>query len=203
METFGIWLAAILTLSIFSFLYKDNPFYKIGEHLFVGVSAGYWFGRYWHEIFIRKLFVPLTEDFAHNFLLLIPFFLGIMMLFRLSAKLGWMSRWPLAFMIGTGSGIYFVVYIQSNVLMQLKGTIVTGPEVSFLNHLVLVIGVLTGLFYFFFSKAHRGAFGVLAKIGIYFLMISFGASFGYTVMARISLLIGRMQFLLGDWLHLI
>jgi hypothetical protein len=33
-------------------------------------------------------------------------------------------------------------------------------------------------------------------------MVAFGAAFGYTVMARISLLIGRMQFLLGDWLHL-
>jgi hypothetical protein len=35
------------------------------------------------------------------------------------------------------------------------------------------------------------------------LMISFGASFGYTVMARISLLIGRLEFLLKDWLHII
>ena len=34
-------------------------------------------------------------------------------------------------------------------------------------------------------------------------MISFGASFGYTVMARVSLLLGRFQFLLGDWLHLV
>jgi hypothetical protein len=31
-------------------------------------------------------------------------------------------------------------------------------------------------------------------------MISFGAHFGYTVMARLSLLIGRVQFLTVDWL---
>ena len=35
----GVWVAAVLTLCIFSFLYKDNPFYKFAEHLFVGVSA--------------------------------------------------------------------------------------------------------------------------------------------------------------------
>ena len=38
-----IWngVAAFLVLSIYSFLYKDNPFYKFAEHLVVGVSAGY------------------------------------------------------------------------------------------------------------------------------------------------------------------
>jgi hypothetical protein len=40
-EMFGIWVAAFLTICIFSFLYEDNPFYKFAEHLFVGVSAGY------------------------------------------------------------------------------------------------------------------------------------------------------------------
>ena len=38
----GAWIAVFLTLGIFSYLYKDNPFYKTAEHLFVGVSAGYW-----------------------------------------------------------------------------------------------------------------------------------------------------------------
>ena len=33
----GGWIAVFLTLGIFSYLYKDNPFYKIAEHLFVGV----------------------------------------------------------------------------------------------------------------------------------------------------------------------
>ena len=37
----GIWVGALLTLCIFSFLYKDNPLYKLADHLFVGVSAGY------------------------------------------------------------------------------------------------------------------------------------------------------------------
>ena len=42
MDILGAWIAVFLTLAIFSFLYKDNAFYKIAEHLFVGVSAGYW-----------------------------------------------------------------------------------------------------------------------------------------------------------------
>jgi hypothetical protein len=37
---------------------------------------------------------------------------------------------------------------------------------------------------------------MLSKIGIYFLMIKFGASFGFAVMGRISLLIGQMNYLI-------
>jgi hypothetical protein len=69
-----------------------------------------------------------------------------------------------------------------------------------INNWLLVIGLLTTLMFFFFSKEHKGALGGTAKVGIYFLMVSFGASYGYTVMARISLLIGRVMFLVRDWL---
>lgn len=72
-----------------------------------------------------------------------------------------------------------------------------------INAFLIGLGVLSGLVYFFFSKEHTGlVFGGLARIGVWFLMIAFGGSFGFTVMGRISLLIGRIQFLIGDWLHL-
>jgi len=74
-----------------------------------------------------------------------------------------------------------------------------GPIVAIL----LVVGLLGTLTYFFFSMRHKGVLGVLARVGIVFLMVGFGASFGYTVMARISLLIGRIFFLLHEWFYLI
>ncbi len=74
---------------------------------------------------------------------------------------------------------------------------------AYLGNLVLIVGTLTGLVYFYFSKEHKGVLGGAAKIGIYFLMITFGACFGYTVMSRMSLLIGRLYFLFGDWLGLL
>jgi hypothetical protein len=67
----------------------------------------------------------------------------------------------------------------------------------------VAVGTFSGLVYFFFSKEHKGVFGGTAKVGIFFLMVTFGASFGYTVMSRMSLLIGRIDFLFGDWLGLI
>ena len=75
--------------------------------------------------------------------------------------------------------------------------------INFLNVLsnpIFIIGVICVLFYFFFSKEHTGALGVMSKIGIYLLMISFGASYGNTVMARISLFIDRAQFGIANWI---
>jgi len=70
------------------------------------------------------------------------------------------------------------------------------------NLFIILVGVIAVLVYFFYSVEHTGAVGVVSKIGIWFLMVSFGASFGYTIMARLSLLIGRVGFLLEDWLTL-
>ena len=203
----GIWLGALFTFAIFSFLYKDNPFYKIAEQVFVGLSAGYWFVYTIFFILMPNLFNPLLQDFAVNWIKLIPAVLGILMLLRLIPSIDWVSRFPIALVIGTTSGIFFLRYLKSDVINQVTATIMNpfnGTDwVTVVGQILLIIGTITGVIYFYFSKKHEGAFGFTAKIGIYFLMVSFGAAFGYTAMARISLLIGRLQFLLGDWLGII
>ena len=74
------------------------------------------------------------------------------------------------------------------------------PAADALDNLLLFVGVLMVLIYFFFSLEHRGAVGGMSRLGIWFLMLGFGAAFGYTVMGRVSLLIGRMNFLVIDWI---
>ncbi|KPJ49880.1 MAG: hypothetical protein AMJ41_02155 [candidate division Zixibacteria bacterium DG_27] len=220
-SVFSNTLAAILTIGIISFLYKDNPLYKFCESLFIGVSAGYWFVQQYYANLLPKLFDNLgitrllgAENVAdgalqnlfvrgqwdENLLYLIAGILGVMMLLRLVPQIGWMSRWPMAFIVGSIAGLYFITYFQSNAMRQMQNTIL--PLNSF-NNLVLIVGTVTGIIYFYFSKEHKGAFGGAARVGIYFLMVTFGASFGYTVMSRMSLLIGRLDFLFGTWLGLV
>ncbi|MBA7479910.1 hypothetical protein ES707_15351 [subsurface metagenome] len=199
-----IWIGAILTLMIFSFLFKDNAFYKFGEHLFVGVANGYFIALYWHNSLKPNLYDQLA---AGNFIYIIPLLLGLMYFARFIPKISWLVRIPIGFIIGWGAGISIPAYFQAEVLRQVEGTIVT-PE-TFINPLngiwalIIFIGVVCTLIYFFFSKEHKGILGHTSRVGIIFIMIGFGASFGYTVMARVSLLIGRIQFLLGPWLGLI
>jgi hypothetical protein len=68
------------------------------------------------------------------------------------------------------------------------------------SQLIIFVGAICALIYFFFSKAHTGLLGIMAKFGIWILMIGFGASFGYTVLARISLFINRLQYLGKTWM---
>ena len=240
--TFGSWLFVLLTLCIFSYLYDDNPFYKAAEHLFIGVSAGYWtaiyfwtqiqpnlFGRLWPKLsdandhsmlysiwyaiyeilnFISTGFGVLDRSIfpeggieGHDdmrLIYIIPFILGIFMLLRLVPNVGYLARWAIAYIVGMTAGLRFYSFLNSNILLQIPSVAIdfTADWGSIFNALIVFVGTITGLIYFFFSKEHKGTLGTLSKIGIYFLMIKFGASFGFAVMGRISLLIGQMNYLI-------
>lgn len=219
-----LWVGGLLTLMIFSFLYKDNPYYKFAEHLFVGVSAGYWMVvAVWSTLIpnlVGRLYPPIMGAFTTNpqeaatlvsqapaLWRIVPLVLGFMMLTRLVPNWAWMSRWPMAFIIGYAAGTNLTRYLQSDFIAQIRGTLIpliVTHNGSFslggsITNIVIVGGVLASLVYFFFSKEHKGWFGGTARAGIWVLMVAFGAAFGYTVMARVSLLIGRMEFL-GRWI---
>ena len=128
---------------------------------------------------------------------IIPLILGILMLARLIPKLSWMARYSIAYIVGVFAGLRAFGYLNSDIYQQvLKTSLDTSSSVDFINSLILVIGTICALVYFFFSKKHEGVIGKVSKAGIYFLMVSFGASFGFTVIGRISLLIGRFDDLI-------
>ena len=190
-------IAALLTLFIFSFLYKDNPFYRFAEHLLVGVSMGYAIPLVYINAFIPFVYRPIFLE--GNFWLIIPSCIGILYIFRFTKNLSWLSRYPIAFGMGiVGMGV--PMSMHSSVLVQMRNAM---RPVDSINSLLIFIGTVTILLYFYFSKPHKGLYGKITNVGIWFMMVGFGASFGYTVMARISLLIGRVQFLLGDFLGFI
>jgi len=220
----GVWLAMLLTLCVFSFLYRDNPFYKFAEHLFVGVSAGYYIILNWWTVLWPNLILPLGAAFhgqgvvpEHHGMwmaslgdyrgwLLLPALFGVLLFTRLVGRGGWLSRWPLAVIIGVYAGIKTTGYAQGDFVEQIHGSLVPlwipGHPLETLNAILFVLGLVTSLLFFFYSREHKGALGAASRIGVWFLMVGFGAAYGYTVMSRVSLLIGRFQFLIGDWLGL-
>lgn len=223
METLMNWetfwwttLGVFLTLATFSFLYKENPFYRFAEHLVVGVSAGYFVvllyynglrPNLFNHLFVSNTWTPKWNEFYY----IIPLILGVMMWARFSRKWSWVSRYPIALYIGIATGISIPLEMRNRVIQRVYGTVgqtsFDFSKTGFFGiaagvwDIILVILVICSLVYFFFSKEHKGWFGGLAKVGIYTLMIGFGASFGYTVMARISLFINRVQYI-RDWLSM-
>lgn len=204
MSDLQTWIAAFLTLCVFSFLYKDNPFYRFAEHLFVGAAAGYLLATQYQNVLVPNVILPLqTGPTPPDLVLtLIPAMLGVLLLLRVVPRFAAPARWALAFYVGVYSGIAVPGYMQAQILAQIADTVKPfGEGWQAVNSAIILIGLLTVLAYFFFSAPHAGVHGMGARLGIWFLMIAFGASFGYTVMARVSLLIARVQFLLRDWLH--
>src|SRR3989339_118991 len=115
-----VWAAALCTISIFSYLWKENPLYRVLEHIFVGLSVGYGICITWYQVLLPKFWAPLIEE--KQFTLLIPAAMAILMLFRFSQKHGWLSFWPLAFLIGF-SGYSIPAIIDTSLLKQLQATI--------------------------------------------------------------------------------
>lgn len=216
----GLW-AVFLTLAIFSFLYRDNPIYRFAEHLFVGLAAGYFIVIQYHSVFLTNLWNPLTTAYANmvkgdqyvgwDIALVIPLVVGAMMFAQMSSRHAWLARWPMAVVIGSYSGLAIIGFAQGDLIPQIHANLIpilkpgswqallARPGLFTLLDLlwnpILIIGVLTVLIYFFFSTPHKGVVGVTASVGMGFLMVSFGASYGNTVMSRISLLIERIMFL--------
>lgn len=229
-RTLGIWLAAFFTLAAFSFLIRDNPAYKFTEAVVVGVSAAYWMVVAFWDTLVPKLMgglapvwtkanlMPAIEEGGAKWLMLIPLVLGIMLLCRLNRYSAWLGVFPLGFIVGTFAGLRFVQYVQSDLLAQVAtmfrplvvqvregvdgtGAIEWASTIGgSISAILVFVGVLSVLVYFFFSLEHKGAVGKTARVGIWYLMITFGASFGLTVMGRIALLAARFEYLLDDWL---
>lgn len=271
-QYFGYWVAAGLTIAIYSFLYKDNPFYKLAEHIFIGASTGYLIVIAWQNAIKSLLLDPVLYPIGWtSYLVIIPGIMGFLMFARFSKNIAWTSRVSLAFIIGYGSGLTAPNIIQAYLIRHTGSTImplfqpgifswnpfsiitaiaaigflgaliylvqsdkyadlgvwprvilIAGAAISFLSfflsatyspdseqwlisfeasffQFIILAGVISVLFYFFYSIEHKKTLKGVAKTGIIYLMIFFGASFGYTVMGRVSLAIGRMRFMVESW----
>ncbi|MDP2401640.1 MAG: hypothetical protein Q8M66_06645 [Actinomycetota bacterium] len=190
-------VGAFFTLCIFSFLYKDNPLYQMSEQLLVGISLGYGLVLTYERVFVPYFYQPLF--LKQQWILIIPSVIGMFYLFRFSRKLSWLSRYPIAFsMMGVGASVPLAMH--TSILVQMRQAMVPIESV---NLFLIFFGTIAVLLYFFFSKAHTGFYGKFVNVGKWYMMVGFGASFGLTVMARISLLIGRIQFLVNDVMGLL
>ncbi len=214
MEFFWLSIAGLCTIAILSFLYSDNPLYKVAEHFFVGIAAGYVVCAEFYNVFLPNLWRPLTS--GTDYWLIIPLILGIALFTRFSDNLGWISRWPMSVIIGTYAGLAVIGFASGDMVLQVQASLIPvfepatvskfSGEPSLLNFLqifrnpLFTLGLISVLFYFFFSIEQKGALKHVATTGTTLLMIGFGAGYGYTVMTRIALLFDRFYFLFVEWL---
>jgi hypothetical protein len=196
-------LGAICTLGIFSILYKENPFYRLFEHIFIGLAAGQ--GIY---VVYAEYMKPVWQDPMIHMgqwwwaLAIVP---GAMFYFIYSKQHAWLSRLIFGAFFGFGCGLVFQGFANGTfpqVAASFK-SVVPGQSVSWttaFNNMIFVAVLVTVMAYFFFSVDHKAkSMRASSALGRWFLMFAFGAMFGSTVMARMALFIGRLDFMTRDW----
>jgi len=218
-----IWLGALATLALYSILYRENPVYRFAEHLFVGLAAGYGLYVLWRDVLRPKWWVPLVE--GGQWWWIFALIAGAMYYTVYSRRLSWMSRLTMLTTMGFTAGQAFRLWAGTYV-KQISSAMnkpliyalhphshqpashfpllfgrIPAPYIHLDNLLfaAILIAVLT---YFLFSFEHQSVLvRRTAQTGRWVMMIGFGAIFGSTVMARLSLFIGRLLFLFRDWIH--
>ena len=226
-------MAGVATLAIYSFLIKENGFYRFFEHLFIGIAAGYMPVFTLKDFLWPKIIEPLlgldlvvypdgtTSSSYSPFLLLylFPMCFGMLYYFIYSKRHSWLARLVIGFSLGASAGLTFkgfFVEMMPQVSSSFRPLVVfcegasaecyqlLGYPINIwtsLNNIVFVATLLTVMYYFFFSiRGGEGRFHEQTRrCGRLMMMVCFGAFFGSTVMARLALLVERMQFLLIDW----
>lgn len=197
-----IWLGALSTFAIYSVLFKENKFYRLFEHIFIGLASGYGVYITWSVVLGPKWWDPMVR--GGQWWWAFAAVIGSMFYFIYSKKHMWISRVIFGFFMGLAAGgmfreFYELYFPQMGASMKP----LTGAGMSqwdSLNVLTIYVILLTCMSYFFFSFEHKNwAVKKSAAMGRWFLMIGFGAIFGATVMGRMTLFIGRFNFLINEW----
>jgi hypothetical protein len=199
-----IWAGALVTLALYSILYRENRVYRAAEHIFVGLATGYGLAVTWSDILWPKLVAPVVKDgrwWLAGLLLIGGLFYTVF-----SKRHGWMARWAAMGLLGLASGQAFKLWAnryQPQIESSFKPLIqLDRAPYVLINNVIFLVALITVMLYFFFSFEHRARpVQAGARMGRWMMMIAFGAIFGSTVMARMSLFIGRLLFLFRDWIH--
>ena len=223
-QTATILLGGIGTLAIFSFLIKENAYYRFFEHLFIGIAAGFGIIGALKDTMYPMVLVPLfgldilqfpdgTTSAPYqsmNLLYIPPMLFGLLYYFIYSRKYSWLAKLVIGFSLGVSGGMAFDGFFTEmvpQITKSFKPLVVFFAETGAIDwstsirNSIFVFTLLSVMYYFFFSFKVTSV-GVLHKIsysGRWLMMICFGAFFGSTVMARMALLVERLQFLTGDW----
>lgn len=203
-----VWVSALMTICSFSLLYGENPLFRFGEYTYTAIVVA-------HSVVtgistLQSRFAPLISGAKP--LLIIPLILGLMSLFVVWRRYAWVASFPIAIMIGVGTGLSMRALIATEILSNIaavireSGLILVGPPVSSLGYLIRVVFTITGVFYLLFTVAHKGPLNkplsYLREIGKYAFLSYLGLSVGNAIMQHSGLATSAISRLLGQWLGL-
>jgi hypothetical protein len=213
-----IWtiVGFILTLLVFSYLFGDNPLFRLVTYLFVGVSAGFAAVMViYHVIMPRLLFPFLVGPFGlETSLIIVPLILSALLFMKLFPRLASAGEVPMAYLVGVGAAVIIGGAVVGTILTQgiasvnlfdfeLGAQLGQNQFMRLLEGSILLVGTIGTLVYFQFSARSRGnqppqrarIVELMSHIGQIFIAITLGALFAGVFATALTALVDRVSFL--------
>jgi len=212
-EIVGLWVAALLTLAVLSYVFGSNPFFRFAEYLFVGVAAGYAAGLAWNSALKPRLALVLGDPVTFWYYGVF-FILGILLLFRGIRSLSVLGNLPLGMLFGVGAALAIGGALTGSLVPQVGATVSiarqarNGSWTVVLDAVLLVLGTIAVLSAFHFttgsqsglSQVGQGLVRVFGRVGHQVMMIAFGALLAGAIISFYTVLKSRVDFLIYDWI---
>ena len=219
LQWWEVFLGGVCTLAIYSFLVGENPAYRLFEHFFIGIAAGWGIVKGITNFLWPKILTPMfhlgqipfpdgsavTPHQPMYLLYLLPMAFGLLYYCIYSKRFRWLAQLVIGFQFGAAGGLAFKGTFNE-MLPQVYDTFrplyVPGQYAATFNNWFFILTLISVFSYFFFTfrrSASSRAFMATAVSGRWLMMGCFGAFFGSTIMARMALLVERLEFLINTW----
>lgn len=226
LEWWIIVLGGVSTLAIFSFLYRENAFYRVFEFFFIGLATAIGITATVKTFLWPQVVLPLfgadrvalpsgayLEPYSNlRLLYLLPMAFGMLYYFIVSERHRWLAQLVIGFSLGVGGGFAFKATVNEmfpQIKESLRPLYIAGDMMGSINNIIFVATLLLVFSYFFFTfQSARVTEGgtpsaaykkILPSLSRLLMMACFGAFFGSTIMARMALLVDRIDFLSTKW----
>ncbi len=223
-DSITIWIGALVTLAVFSYLVRDNPAYRFVQAAALGAAVGYTLVIAWTQVLYPRWAQPIwNAGMGHvinpangqpdrtGLLWLLALIPGSLWYFQLSKKWFWLSTIISGLFVGVAAGLAFksqMLLIMPQVAASIKPlNPFAGPDGLTWDSLwtclcdaLFLIFLFSALLYFFFSlKPQNPLMGRPLRLGRLAIMTCLGSMFGGTVMTRVAYLLDRLMMLHDDW----
>jgi hypothetical protein len=210
-----IWsiVGFLLTVMIFSYIFGDNPLFRLAAYLFVGVTAAFVTITVITQVLVPQLWLPLVNgSLAERLIAAVPLLLSLVLLLKVYPPFARYGNIPMAYLVGSGAAILIGGAVLGTLFPQIIGTVnlfdlraaannQIDPFTQLINALLILVGAVTALFFFYFgaktnpnqpprrSQIIEGA----ARVGQVFIGITLGALFAGVYSSALTALIERVS----------
>jgi len=165
-------------------LYGEHPLFRIGEYTYTATVVA-------HSVVtgidtFRLRFAPLiagTQPF-----LIVSLILGFMSLFVAWRKYAWLASFPMAILIGVGTGVTIRSLVMTDLIGNIRAvlleanTILKADPGTQLGYMVRIVFTLSALIYLLFTLFIKGPLSkpvaYISTLGKYGILLYFGITVG-------------------------